>query len=126
MASPLPTTELQQIATSACETAFGSTEKYDHSLVMGWNSTIINNILQSLIEKTKQGDQSPAFKYIVNSTIIQHLVSPEEASSGGRRGMHSSIGAYWNNEKDGTWSFKWEGAEKKGMDIVVSITWIGV
>ena len=40
--------------------------------------------------------------------------------------MHSAVGAYWNNEKDGTWSFKWEGAEAKGMDIVISITWIGL
>ena len=23
--------------------------------------------------------------------------------------MHSASGAYWNNERDGMWSFKWEG-----------------
>lgn len=44
----------------------------------------------------------------------------------GRRGMHSASGAYWNNERDGMWSFKYEGGESKGMDIVVSIMWIGV
>ena len=44
----------------------------------------------------------------------------------GRRGMHSASGAYWNNERDGMWSFKYEGGEGKGMDIVVSVMWIGV
>lgn len=40
--------------------------------------------------------------------------------------MHSAVGAYWNNEKDGTYSFKWEAGELKGMDIVVIITWIAI
>lgn len=44
----------------------------------------------------------------------------------GRRGMHSASGAYWNNERDGMWSYKFEGGEEKGMDIVVSVMWIGV
>ena len=41
----------------------------------------------------------------------------------GRRGMHSACGAYWNNEKDGMWSYKYE---TKGMDVVISIIWIVV
>lgn len=44
----------------------------------------------------------------------------------GRRGMHSASGAYWNNERDGMWSHKYEGGEEKEMDIVISIMWIGV
>ena len=44
----------------------------------------------------------------------------------GRRGMHSASGAYWNNEKDGMWSHKYEGGEGKGMDVVVSVMWIAV
>jgi hypothetical protein len=40
--------------------------------------------------------------------------------------MHSAVGAYWNNEKDGTYSYKWEAAEMKGMDIVITITWIAI
>jgi hypothetical protein len=44
----------------------------------------------------------------------------------GRRGMHSATGAYWNNEKDGMWSFKYEEAAGKGMDVVISVTWIAV
>lgn len=41
----------------------------------------------------------------------------------GRRGMHSACGAYWNNEKDGMWSYKYE---TKGMDVVISVIWIAV
>jgi len=40
--------------------------------------------------------------------------------------MHSATGAYWNNEKDGMWSYKYEYAEKKGLDIVISIMWIAI
>jgi len=39
--------------------------------------------------------------------------------------MHSATGAYWNNEKDGTWSHKFE-EEKKGFDVVISVIWISV
>ena len=44
----------------------------------------------------------------------------------GRRGMHSASGAYWNNEKDGMWNFKYEKAESKGFDVVLSILWISI
>jgi len=44
----------------------------------------------------------------------------------GRRGMHSATGAFWNNERDGMWSYKYEGGESKGFDIVVSVVWIGI
>ena len=76
---------------------------------------------------------SPKYKFAVNSTIIQHLYDSTATGEGtdsekkvGRRGMHSASGAYWNNERDGMWSYKYEGGEKKGMDIVISIMWIGV
>ncbi|KAF2013808.1 Tctex-1 [Aaosphaeria arxii CBS 175.79] len=121
MAAPLPTEELLQIANSAADSAFGSAEKYDHSQVAGWNTHII-----SLIEKTTPGEgKSPAYKYVVGSTVIQHLGSPEDTNSG-RRGMHSAVGAFWNAEKDGTYSVKWEGGEKKGVDVVITITWIAL
>ena len=67
---------------------------------------------------------------MVNSTIIQHTApgsaSAEESASAGRRGMHSAAGAYWNNEKDGMWSYKYEGGEKRGMDVVVMVMWVGL
>ena len=43
--------------------------------------------------------------------------------------MHTASGAYWNNDKDGMWSFKYDGAEGgkgKGFDVVVSIIWIAI
>lgn len=43
----------------------------------------------------------------------------------GRRGMHSATGAYWNEETDGMWSWKYDGSAK-GMDVVVSVVWVGV
>lgn len=63
----------------------------------------------------------------MNSTIIQHVAPGEEdAVNQRKRGMHSATGAYWNNEKDGTWSYKYECAEKKGLDVVISIMWIAI
>ncbi|RPA91275.1 hypothetical protein L873DRAFT_1819760 [Choiromyces venosus 120613-1] len=46
-----------------------------------------------------------------------------ENSGVGRRGMHSACGAYWNNEKDGMWSYKYE---TRGLDVVISVIWIAV
>lgn len=43
-----------------------------------------------------------------------------------RRGMHSATGAFWDNTKDGCWSFKYEKGEGKGFDVVVSVTWVSV
>lgn len=40
--------------------------------------------------------------------------------------MHSAVGAFWNNEKDGTWSYKWDRSEEKGMDVVITVTWVGL
>ena len=40
--------------------------------------------------------------------------------------MHSASGAFWNNERDGMWSCKYDGGELKGMDIVISVMWIFV
>jgi dynein light chain Tctex-type 1 len=101
--------------------------------VSPWSSTdtLQQSILKSLISATttkteSSTDVQPAYKYIVNSTVIQHIGSPSEPEKHGRRGMHSAVGAYWNNEKDGTYSYKWEAAEKKGMDIVITVTWVAI
>ncbi|KAF2709297.1 hypothetical protein K504DRAFT_271474 [Pleomassaria siparia CBS 279.74] len=101
MAYPLPEDQLEKIVANVCETTIGASEKYEHSSVTDWNTQ----------------------KYIVNSTIIQHHGSGEAT---GRRGMHSAVGAYWNSEKDGTYSYKWDAADKVGMDIVISVTWIAL
>lgn len=44
----------------------------------------------------------------------------------GRRGMHSATGAFWNEKTDGMWSFKYEGGDSKGLDVVISVIWISI
>lgn len=44
----------------------------------------------------------------------------------GRRGMHSAQGAFWNEETDGMWSYKYDGGDSKGMDVVIMLIWIAV
>lgn len=120
-------------------------------------------MLRAIIsESNPDKSAAPAFKFAINSTIVQHLVptsqlnkskgtsttkgedgaaaetapaAAETASSAtatdgkphvGRRGMHSASGAYWNEETDGMWSYKYEGGEGKGMDVVIMLMWIAV
>ncbi|KAH6674481.1 Tctex-1 [Tricladium varicosporioides] len=157
---PISFTRLKQIATDACQSALGSADYYEHTKTEAWNTAIINTILRSLISESSPSGGTPAFKYAVNSTIIQHLVptaalnkakavaetsivktedtdakittSDKAATSTdgkphvGRRGMHSATGAYWNEKTDGMWSFKYEGGENKGLDVVVSVIWIAI
>ena len=79
------------------------------------------------------------YKFSVNSIIIQHSLDavPDDEDStlgkdegrGGqlkKRGMHSASGAYWNNERDGMWSLKYDKAESKGFDVIISVIWIEV
>lgn len=40
--------------------------------------------------------------------------------------MHAASGAFWSNEKDGMWSYKYSAAEKKGLDVVVGVIWVHV
>ena len=39
--------------------------------------------------------------------------------------MHTASGAYWDVTRDGMWTFKFPGAEQKGMDLVLSVVWFG-
>ena len=92
------------------------------------------------------------YKYAVQSTIVQHIESPSSSATGtsttdagtslngdendsgavtssqpprGRRGLHAATGAFWNEETDGMWSYKWEGGAKCGMDVVINVIWMG-
>ncbi|KAI1000173.1 hypothetical protein K3495_g8026 [Podosphaera aphanis] len=156
---PVSAVRLKQIANDACQIALSNAEYYEHSKTESWNTTIINTILRSLISESSSTGESPSFKFAVNSTIIQHLVSTAELQRTkatlespppksqaaedtdakksealgvdgkphvGRRGMHSATGAYWNEKTDGMWSFKYEGGESKGMDVVISIIWVTI
>ena len=119
----------------ACTTALSTATTYNHTQTANWNDSIISQLLQTLITETASpSGEAPAYKFMVNSTIIQHTAPGSglggaegvEGASGGRRGMHSAAGAYWNNEKDGMWSYKYEGGEKRGMDVVVMVMWVGL
>ena len=130
-----------------------SCQTWNQSII---NSVLKSLISESTGSSSSTGESaSPTkYKFCVNSTIIQHLSDPsphsatgtqtdagpnpedeESVSMGatageqkkvGRRGMHSASGAYWNNEKDGMWSHKYEGGEPRGMDVVLSVMWIAV
>ncbi|PHH80392.1 hypothetical protein CDD82_1801 [Ophiocordyceps australis] len=148
---PVRPDRLKQIATDACDSAIGKAEFYDHSKTEQWNSTIISSILKAVVaEATPQNASAPSFKFACNSTIVQHLVptsSLNKAHGGseakveksrseatgtdgkphvGRRGMHSATGAYWDETKDGMWTFKYEGGEGKGMDVVIMLIWVAL
>ncbi|KAI9773903.1 MAG: hypothetical protein M1840_006129 [Geoglossum simile] len=112
------------------------------------NSTIIQHLLpnpkpsQSVATSTdpKSEQSQPTSSTSEGETTVAKSepgvkVEPGSASQGqgqpvakgvGRRGMHSATGAYWNNEKDGMWSFKYEEAAGRGMDVVVSVIWIAI
>ena len=38
--------------------------------------------------------------------------------------MHSAAGAFWDDKKDGMWSYKYEGNAQQGFDVVVSVIWV--
>ncbi|KAL8944029.1 MAG: hypothetical protein Q9211_000735 [Gyalolechia sp. 1 TL-2023] len=102
-----------------------------------------NDTLKSLISESSTAIQPPLYKFAVTSTIIQHINPPSSQTSPGddpsrngttqgrssigrRGGMHSASGAYWNNEKDGMWHWKYTKGEEKGFDVVLSIIWISI
>ncbi|KAF6229572.1 hypothetical protein HO173_011427 [Letharia columbiana] len=141
--APIPIPRLTDIANDACDSAFESVTSYEHASTSSWNTAIINTTLQNLISESSHSGQQPLYKFAVTSTIIQHTTPhsspvkdvPSNAGSQdavgagsavGRRGMHSASGAYWDNKKDGMWNFKYEKAESKGFDVVLSILWISI
>ncbi|KAI9048615.1 hypothetical protein LZ554_007447 [Drepanopeziza brunnea f. sp. 'monogermtubi'] len=97
------------------------------------NSTIIQHLVPtSSLNKAKAMQESTAPK----TEAADATISTSDAKNGatgtdgkphvGRRGMHSATGAYWNEKTDGMWSFKYEGGENKGLDVVISVIWISI
>ncbi|KAJ6150886.1 dynein light chain (Tctex1) [Penicillium chermesinum] len=121
-------------ATPACDKALQSATEYEHSKVGDWNSQIINTVLKALIAATApSGSSKPApYRFTVNSTIVQQGVIDKTAAAdgaqgnAGKRGMHSASGAFWDVNRDGMWTFKYPGAEERGLDVVVSVTWFAL
>ncbi|KKK24876.1 hypothetical protein P175DRAFT_0498980 [Aspergillus ochraceoroseus IBT 24754] len=132
--SPVPIADLTKIATEACDSALGAADGYEHTQVGAWNSEIINTILKALITATAPStpSASPPYRFTVNSTIVQQgLIDKSSAADGaaanaGKRGMHSASGAFWDVNRDGMWTFKYPGAEERGLDVVVSVTWFAL
>lgn len=134
MTFPVSTDELERITKEACENAIGDSPSYDPKLVGDWNGKIINSILHTLISQTtppksedspSSADTASPYKFICNSTIIQHPASVPGAPAP-RRGMHNASAAYWNSERDGSWSYKYDAAAEKGLEVVVLVTWIAL
>ncbi|GAB1193224.1 hypothetical protein APSETT444_002427 [Aspergillus pseudonomiae] len=132
--SPVPIADLTKIASEACDSALNGVEGYEHTKVGEWNSQIINTILKALITATAPSAPSTAapYRFTVNSTIVQQgLIDKSAAAEGaasntGKRGMHSASGAFWDVNRDGMWTFKYPGADERGLDVVVSVTWFAV
>ncbi|KAF2399104.1 hypothetical protein EJ06DRAFT_495786 [Trichodelitschia bisporula] len=134
MSTPIPEARLTEIVTSATSSALNGASSYVHAQTHTWNDTIIKKCIEQLVtEVSPKGSRSP-YKFIVTSTIIQHNVPSagapvtEEAktSAAGRRGMNTASGAYWDNAKDGMWSYKVDSEAAVGFSIVVSVFWIAI
>jgi len=79
-------------------------------------------MIASLVSETAPAEgASPPYKFAVNSTVLQNAVG---GGSKEKRGMYSSVGAFWNADKDGMWSYKYDMGEKLGLDVVMSVIWI--
>lgn len=119
-------------ASQVCDSVLRPITSYDHASTKSWNTNIISIILQKLIHETSSSSGQPSHKFAVNSTIIQHAFGPRvegKEENGGvphKKGMHSASGAYWNNETDGIWSFKYDKSESKGFNVVISIIWVSL
>ncbi|KAH8795743.1 Tctex-1 [Hyaloscypha sp. PMI_1271] len=103
----------------------GGTPSYKYAV----NSTIIQHLVPtSTLNRAKATQESPAPK--TEATISTSDKNEATGTDGkphvGRRGMHSATGAYWNEKTDGMWSFKYEGGENKGLDVVISVIWISI
>ncbi|KAL8631340.1 hypothetical protein Q9189_002939 [Teloschistes chrysophthalmus] len=133
---PIPTYRLEEIATSACDTAFQFVDIYDHSRTETWNNNIIvirtlplisfwtqssysqNPILKSLIAESSTPTQTPQYKYAVTSTIIQHTTPPrlqpplsDAADTNGGDPLASPVGRRGMHSASGAY---WN-TEKDGM-----------
>ncbi|TQS34619.1 hypothetical protein Golomagni_04990 [Golovinomyces magnicellulatus] len=98
------------------------------------NSTIIQHLVPtSVIQRTKVAQESANSKSkdldssptLTNSTK-DSAIGTDGRPHVGRRGMHSATGAYWNEKTDGMWSFKYDGGDRRGLDVVISIVWIAL
>ncbi len=80
----------------------------------------------SALQRAKTTQESSVVKSEDGPEIKNEATGTDGKPHVGRRGMHSATGAYWNEKTDGMWSFKYEGGENKGLDVVISVIWIAI
>ncbi|KAG9248157.1 Tctex-1 [Calycina marina] len=93
------------------------------------NSTIIQHLVPTSALNKVKGESTPKTDGNANITTSDAKTAATGTDGKphvGRRGMHSATGAYWNEKTDGMWSFKYEGGENKGLDVVISVIWISI
>lgn len=97
------------------------------------NSTIIQHLVPTSQLSKSQGKTTssststePSDGTVTTSDVKSEATSTDGKPHVGRRGMHSATGAYWNEKTDGMWSYKYEGGESKGLDVVIMVIWIGI
>jgi len=103
----------------------GGTPSYKYAV----NSTIIQHLVPtSTLNRAKAPQESvvPKTDATVSTSDKNEATGTDGKPHVGRRGMHSATGAYWNEKTDGMWSFKYEGGENKGLDVVISVIWISI
>ncbi|MCJ1404309.1 hypothetical protein MMC11_007534 [Xylographa trunciseda] len=146
---PISREELEKLTEDVCSSVYSGVQKYDHDKTLRWNTSVINTVLSRLISLTTKDDKPSPYKFVVTSTIVQNIMPPKMQSagtstaikaehaagpdasdvagakvSGGKRGMHSASGAYWNKEKDGSWSYKFDGGDVREFDVVITVIWV--
>lgn len=98
------------------------------------NSTIVQHLVPTSQLNKSQGTSTST---ATSTEETKEAASPESTGTAtatatdgkphvGRRGMHSAQGAYWNEETDGMWSYKYDGGETKGLDVVIMLIWIAL
>lgn len=95
------------------------------------NSTIVQHLVPtSQLNKSQGTSTGTSTEEVKKDEPTDTAAANATATDGkphvGRRGMHSAQGAFWNEETDGMWSYKYDGGESKGMDVVIMLIWIAV
>ncbi|MCJ1287035.1 hypothetical protein MMC26_006382 [Xylographa opegraphella] len=146
---PLSRDELEKLTKDVCHSVYNGVQKYEHDKTLQWNTAVINTVLSRLIDHTTNDDKPSPYKFVVTSTIVQNILPVQTQSAGtstatgaedgaeldgsiatgakassGKRGMHSASGAYWNKEKDGSWSYKFDGEDVREFDVVITVIWV--
>ncbi|ODQ54220.1 hypothetical protein SAICODRAFT_6504 [Saitoella complicata NRRL Y-17804] len=111
--APVSIDTLKQSASSACAKALSGVLSYDHTQTSTWSSDIINTLLSDL-----HGHFGSSYKLVVNSIVLQ------TSEAGPQQGLNVAHGAFWDNTKDGLWTYDYN--EVKGVRVVVTVTWTAV